>query len=62
MQQEKTTGVYLCSRTNSTPFTDCCDVAVIDEQRCPRCGAKVYPEGGYNERFKAAYEKQRRGE
>jgi hypothetical protein len=38
--------VFLDSPTNSTLFTTCCEVAILDsEPNCPRCGQKVYPEG-----------------
>jgi len=31
-------GIYHCSPTNSTFFTDCCDVAITDvEPLCPKC-------------------------
>jgi len=31
-------GVRLCSPTNSTLFTECCDCAVTDtDSRCPHC-------------------------
>ncbi len=39
------TGVRYSSPTNSTLFTNCCGVAVCDDQnRCPVCDAEVYPE------------------
>jgi len=35
-------GVRFCSSANSTLFTTCCDVAILDdEQRCPYCGKDV---------------------
>ena len=35
--------VYLCSPTNSTMFTTCCDVAICnDEKACPSCKENVY--------------------
>lgn len=37
-------AVFLCSPTNSTMFTTCCQVAICDDQqKCPRCKADVYP-------------------
>lgn len=37
-------GVRYCGPTNSTFFTDCCNVAICDDQqRCPVCKADVYP-------------------
>ena len=37
-------SVFLCSPTNSTMFTRCCQVAICDDQaNCPRCGQEVYP-------------------
>ena len=37
-------SVYHCSPTNSTKFTTCCHVAICDNrERCPKCGADVYP-------------------
>jgi hypothetical protein len=36
--------VFLCSPTNSTIFTLCCEVAICDDQaKCPCCGEEVYP-------------------
>jgi len=38
------TGVRYSSPTNSTLFTDCCSVAVCDDETCcPVCGSEVYP-------------------
>lgn len=54
---DKTTGVHLSGPNNSTPFTDCCGVAVINEARCPRCGAEVLPRNP-RERFRAAFHRQ----
>ena len=35
-------GVSFCCHTNSTLFTDCCGVAICDDQsRCPKCGEEV---------------------
>lgn len=35
-------GVYLCSDTNSTMFTKCCNVAICDHELvCPTCKEKV---------------------
>ena len=37
-------GVHLSGPTNSTMFTDCCGVAITDnEGRCPLCGEEVFP-------------------
>ena len=36
--------VQLASRTNSTIFTNCCQVAILPIQpHCPGCGKEVYP-------------------
>lgn len=36
-------SVYLCNDYNSTIFTACCHVAIIDrEQQCPSCKKFVY--------------------
>lgn len=49
--------VYLCSPTNSTMFTTCCDCAVSDNQNaCPNCGQAVEPQGA-SARWSAAYGK-----
>lgn len=35
-------GVFLCSPTNSQMFTNCCEVAICqDEKRCPSCNSLV---------------------
>lgn len=37
-------SVRYCSPYNSTFFTTCCDVAILDyQQRCPGCQKDVYP-------------------
>ena len=37
-------SVYYYARTNSTHFTTCCDVAILErQQKCPSCGVDVYP-------------------
>jgi hypothetical protein len=42
------TGVFLCSPTNSTMFTTCCEVAICDyQQKCPCCNKYVYPFNEY---------------
>lgn len=47
MNEELVYGVYLCSPTNSTIFTECCDVAICNSQkRCPKCNSLIY---GYDE-------------
>jgi hypothetical protein len=35
-------GVYFCSHTNSTKFTECCQVAICDDEtKCPLCKEEV---------------------
>ena len=35
-------GVFLCSPTNSTMFTECCETAICnDETKCPKCKRNV---------------------
>lgn len=58
-------GVFLCSPTNSTMFTNCCRVAINDDQAlCPRCRQEVQPgeEATNHERhvarWRQAYRKQ----
>ena len=35
-------GVFFCCSTNSTMFTECCEVAICDdEKKCPKCGNNV---------------------
>ena len=47
--------VYLDSPTNSTMFTTCCNVAILDYQsHCPQCTQVVYPEGSVA-RWESAY-------
>lgn len=42
--------VFLCSPTNSTMFTNCCEAAILDrEWKCPGCGKEVYPGKNCNE-------------
>jgi transcription initiation factor IIE alpha subunit len=37
-------SVYLCSPTNSTMFTTCCRVAILNSQaNCPRCNSEITP-------------------
>lgn len=37
-------GVYSSSPTNSTCFTECCHVAICDDESvCPQCKAEVTP-------------------
>ena len=51
--------VVLCSPTNSTTFTTCCEVAICDDQGvCPRCRAEILPKTG---RWREAYDRARRG-
>lgn len=36
--------VQLCGPTNSTMFTTCCNVAILDHQgKCPQCREDVVP-------------------
>jgi len=36
--------VFLCSSTNSTMFTTCCECAICnDQQYCPRCKQEITP-------------------
>ena len=60
--------VRLSSPTNSTIFTNCCNVAILPHQaHCPRCKAEVYP--GVDEtdhqrnqaRWNWAYGRQKKG-
>jgi hypothetical protein len=47
--------VFLACPTNSTLFTTCCEVAILDSQaNCPGCGQKVYPDGR-TERWQSAF-------
>lgn len=37
-------GVRLCGPNNSTIFTNCCEVAICDDEACcPRCKQEVHP-------------------
>ena len=55
-------SVYLCSPTNSTTFTTCCNTAICDYQReCPKCNEKVDGETR-SERWEIAYGPHRRAE
>jgi hypothetical protein len=37
-------SIYLCSPTNSTIFTTCCDTAILNhEVNCPSCKKRVFP-------------------
>lgn len=48
--------VYLCSPTNSTFFTTCCNVAICDhEALCPHCEVEVTPLG-HASRWAHAYQ------
>jgi len=52
--------VYLCSPTNSTMFTTCCNVAITDrEADCPVCKREVTPHSASG-RWEAAYGPYRR--
>lgn len=61
--------VYLSSPTNSTMFTNCCRVAINDNQaRCPACKEEVYPGKDYGDhqrhmaRWNWAFGKQRQAQ
>lgn len=55
---EPTVGVHFSSPTNSTMFTDCCEMAVLGyQERCPRCSNLVVPA---IRRWAMAMRKQRR--
>ena len=55
-------NVFLCSPTNSTMFTTCCEVAILDSEKdCPRCKEEIEQQG-HGERWRYAYGKQKRGE
>lgn len=54
--------VFLCSQTNSTMFTTCCQVAICDDQsNCPRCKKEITPRSRRG-RWEAAYGPFRRRE
>lgn len=54
-------SVFLCSPTNSTMFTTCCEVAICDDQtKCPVCRQSVEPTGARN-RWLYAYGRIKRG-
>ncbi len=36
-----TTRTHVDNPFNSTPFTDCCGVAAVNEPRCPSCNAEI---------------------
>ena len=36
------TRTHVDNPFNSTPFTDCCGVAAINESRCPNCNAEIW--------------------
>lgn len=54
-------GVFHCSTTNSTSFTNCCKVAICgDQQCCPKCGLYVIGWDSNNRdniRFRYAFNK-----
>lgn len=53
--------VFLDGPTNSTLFTTCCEVAILDhEGKCPSCGQDVQPKTR-TERWETAYGPIRRG-
>lgn len=46
--------VFLCSPTNSTMFTRCCETAICDDQSfCPKCRQEVYPGEGHTDHQRA---------
>lgn len=48
--------VHLDSPTNSTLFTNCCNVAILDDQAaCPQCRQEVYPGHDSTQRDRAMY-------
>lgn len=54
--------VYLSGETNSTMFTTCCSVAILDDQnKCPKCKTEVEPKG-HRARWEKAYGPIRRKE
>ena len=43
LKNEPVYGVNLCSPTNSTIFTNCCDTAICNHQkRCPSCDSLIH--------------------
>lgn len=42
-QTQKTTGLHVADRFNSTRFTNCCGLAVTPKKdlKCPGCGAVI---------------------
>lgn len=49
-------GVFFCSATNSTFFTECCQCAICDDQtHCPVCGEEV--PGSHHSRWNQAMDK-----
>lgn len=34
-------SVHFANDTNSTTFTNCCGVAISEDQNCPKCGEEV---------------------
>lgn len=54
-------SVFLCSPTNSTMFTTCCEVAITDQQNnCPVCKQEIDPQGARG-RWIIAYGKIKAG-
>ncbi len=52
--------VYHCSPTNSTFFTTCCNVAILDhEDFCGKCGEEIESKGR-SARWEAAFGPKRR--
>lgn len=48
--QETEAWVFLSNRGNSTMFTTCCEVAILDRQKqCPKCQKYVYGHDSINE-------------
>ncbi len=40
-RQDQWTRTHTANPYNSTPFTDCCGIAAINEERCPNCKALI---------------------
>ena len=49
--------VHFSGLNNSTPFTDCCGVAAIDEKNCPECGEEI--DSAPENRFKQCMQNRR---
>jgi len=50
-RRHQTTGTHVDNPFNSTPFTNCCGIAAVNEDRCPNCKALItYHNDGLAER------------